>query len=354
MVRSPGFIAHLHAFRGIAILNIVAVHAGSLAVYDIGGGTATDPALKTIAVLNEALFHDSTLYFALISGLLFSAVLEARGWARFFEGKLKYVIVPYVVMSLVFTLFHWHWTQDFELFGDGPLAFAETGLRNILLGSAMAQFWYIPVLALLFALTPLISALLSSRYGRWAVVLVALTPLVVTRTGAEVSVQNVVYFLGAYAGGMALGRNYEAAIDRIGTLGPMLAAAGAMSTAALAWMIWSGIEFAGPVSLRESLFYVQKAALAGLFLIGLRAVEARLPAWLDALADHAFAIYFLHVFVLYTLGHLTRLVLTPPQDPLVVLALMALYLAASLIICVAISTGARTLLGKRARMVLGA
>ncbi|WP_158291655.1 acyltransferase family protein [Marinicauda algicola] len=351
--RQPGFIAHLHAFRGVAIVNIVAVHAGSLAVYDFGGGTAGDPALRAIAALNEALFHDSTLYFALISGLLFSAVLKDRGWARFFEGKLKYVLAPYAVMSLVFTLFHWHWSQDFEVFGEGPLAFVQAGARHILLGTAMGQFWYIPVLAVLFALTPLVSALLSRSWGIWAVGALGLAPLLVTRTGAELSVQNAVYFLGAYAGGMALGRDYATVSAGMSRIWPLLALLAGVTSALLVWMVWNGTGLAGPVRLQESVFYLQKAALAGLFLAGLKAIEPRVPRVLDTLAGHAFAIYFLHLFVLYAIGHVARLVIDPPLGPLAAIALMAGLLAGSLAICVAISAGARAVLGKRARMILG-
>lgn len=348
-----GFIAPLHAFRGVAIVNIVAVHAGSLAVYDFGGGTQADPALKAIAAVNEALFHDSTLYFALISGLLFSAVLQARGWVRFFEGKAKYVLAPYAVMSLVFTFFHWHWSQDFEVFGAGPLAFAEAGARHILLGTAMGQFWYIPVLAILFVLTPVLSALLSRQWGAWLIAAIVLAPLLVTRTGAEVSLQTTVYFLGAYAGGMALGRHYAAASAWLARLWPLLALIAAGSTLLLLWMIWTGTGLQGPVRLQESVFYVQKAALAGLFLAVLTALGTRNFRVLDALAGHAFAIYFLHLFALYALAHLARLFLSPPQSGLVILALMLALLGASLAICVAISAAARALLGKRARMVLG-
>ena len=146
------FIAPLHAFRGVAIVNIVAVHAGSLAIYDFGGGTAESNALRLLAAINETLFHGATLYFAFISGLLFSAVPSARGWPRFFESKLKYVLLPYIVMSAVFTLFHWHWSQHFEVFSQGPLAFLAAAARHIVSGTAMDPFWYIPVLACLFIL----------------------------------------------------------------------------------------------------------------------------------------------------------------------------------------------------------
>ncbi|MFW6412501.1 MAG: acyltransferase family protein [Oceanicaulis sp.] len=351
--RPSGFIAPLHAFRAVAIVNIVAVHAGSLAVYDFGGGTAADPALRAVAALNETLFHDATLYFALVSGLLFTAVLKGRGWARFYETKAKYVLLPYVATSLLFTYAHWHWSQDLQLFGGGPLAFAETAARNVLFGTAMGQFWYVPVLACLFVLTPFLSALLSHRLGRRAIAVIVLAPLLVSRTGAEATVPTVVYFLGAYAAGMALGRDHAGVLAWLKRRRIALLSVAAVTSAALFWMIWTGTGAEGPVRLQQSLFYVQKAALAGLFLALLAGIGERVPRVLDALADHAFAIYFLHVFALYTLGHVARQAHAPPQGALAVTLLALGFLAASLAFSVAVSAAARAVLGKRARMVLG-
>ena len=88
MVEGPRPYLHdLHAFRGVAILAIVMAHAAGLVLIQnarAAGGTQFAPTVKAI---NEVLWHDSTVFFALISGLLFSAVLAPRGWRAFFRGK---------------------------------------------------------------------------------------------------------------------------------------------------------------------------------------------------------------------------------------------------------------------------
>ena len=101
-VQGKPFVKHLHAFRGFAILNIVGAHAWSGQVYLFGG---TDPStgVTVLSAVSETLFHDSTVCFALISGLLFSLVLQSRGWSAFWSNKLANVISPYVVMTLLFT-----------------------------------------------------------------------------------------------------------------------------------------------------------------------------------------------------------------------------------------------------------
>ena len=70
-----GFLGYVHSFRGFAILNIVAIHAVVVALI-VPADWNPDPAAP-LYVLNETLFHDSTLYFALISGILFSSILHA-------------------------------------------------------------------------------------------------------------------------------------------------------------------------------------------------------------------------------------------------------------------------------------
>ena len=108
------FIRPLHAFRGFAILNIVAVHAWSGQLSCIRDA---EPSIgvSLLDAVNETLFHDSTLYFALISGLLFSLVLQPRGWTAFFKSKLHHVIAPYIVMTMAFT---WYGVNaDYELAG---------------------------------------------------------------------------------------------------------------------------------------------------------------------------------------------------------------------------------------------
>ena len=67
----------LHAFRGFAILNIVVIHAFGFVFYL--AESMQNPAESALTVLdwvNSILFHDATLYFAFISGILFSMVLQ--------------------------------------------------------------------------------------------------------------------------------------------------------------------------------------------------------------------------------------------------------------------------------------
>ena len=56
---SPQFIPHLHAFRGFAILNIVAAHSWGL-LYYLSDGPTGPVGVRVVRLLSKVLFHDST------------------------------------------------------------------------------------------------------------------------------------------------------------------------------------------------------------------------------------------------------------------------------------------------------
>jgi surface polysaccharide O-acyltransferase-like enzyme len=101
-----GYLDYVHSFRGFAILNIVAIHgfAIALSVPDNWNPDTTSP----LYVLNEMLLHDSTIYFALISGMLFSSILRSRGYHRFYRSKILNVLFPYTFCTLVFSAVRWN------------------------------------------------------------------------------------------------------------------------------------------------------------------------------------------------------------------------------------------------------
>ncbi|MEQ9299328.1 MAG: hypothetical protein RIF33_12225, partial [Cyclobacteriaceae bacterium] len=72
------FLGYLHSFRGIAIIQIVLIH--SIVAAFLGANGFELDFTHPLVIANEVLFHDSTLYFAIISGLLYTAILKSRGY----------------------------------------------------------------------------------------------------------------------------------------------------------------------------------------------------------------------------------------------------------------------------------
>ena len=208
--RTAGFLADLHAFRGVAILNIVAAHIWS-GYYNGAGPDVVWGRMHQMQMrFHEILWHDSTLYFTLISGLLFSRILASRGWLEFLKSKALHVLLPYAVMSIAYTLISFGvgvYGDRFSINYYGLKEFIVRYLNNLWQGDAVFVYWYIPVLACLYALTPLVYWIAKRSF--WVIVLVAIVPLFISRTGTELSIGTIVYFLVTYTIGIYFGIDYE-------------------------------------------------------------------------------------------------------------------------------------------------
>jgi len=360
----PGtYLHHVHAFRGFAILNIVAIHAAALAQFIPSGGQVDSTSL--FSSINETLFHDATLYFALISGLLYSAVLKPRGLNAFFRGKLLNVVAPYTFCTLVFSV------TMIQLDGMGVLGLREsTGAyldvlpKNLLHGEAQFTFWYIPILLMLFAATPLLSAWIE-RGGAWNLLLwaIMLAPLIVSRSawvsgGSQVTLATFFYFLGAYTVGIYLGSTRDGGLDpRLDSLSKywkLLLAVALVASIALLALYRNDVERIGFYSFQETLFYVQKISIAVLVLIAFRTLDARRLKWLSPFADAAFSIYFLHVFFMLVVAELAfTFVADESLQPASIYLMTVVYFFAALALSALTVFLFRKAFGRRSRMLIG-
>ena len=297
-----GYIGHLHAFRGFAIVTIVAAHSWS--VFLNFEGFSTMPSEQLIYSVVETLFHGSTIYFALISGLLFSRILKPRGWTAFFRSKALNVLSPYVIVSLFFAVAFWPFYVEWARGAGESTNFFVVVPLALLRGQVQVQFWYIPVLLALFMLTPLFDAAIRNRGGLLLAALIIVTPLLVSRTNIPMllSGPTLVYFAGAYVAGMVAGEYYGRTQELVARhLVPLwVAAAGCSLVVFLLYL--NEYEASGLTSISESLFYVQKLAISALVLHYFAHREAHLPRWLHVLGTYAFAIYFLHFFFIMVAG----------------------------------------------------
>ena len=351
-VESKPMIVHLHAFRGFAILSIVAGHALTDQVYAFGGSEPL-PSVAALGAVAEAVFHGGTIYFALISGLLFALVLHTKGWPAFFRSKLANVVAPYVVMTLFLTWFGHDDQYRLRVFGGSAQDYLAAVFTNLWTGGAFYHLWYIPVLVILYAVTPLIAWLLAGPRTRWLVWFPILAPLVASREWPEVSWTNPVYFLGPYTIGMYVVREYAFWLDAFHRHWRPLVIIAVTTTAALVAAYLVDFNKMGAVSIRETLFYIQKLAIAALVLTWLHANEHRLPQWLNTLATFAFPLFFLHaLLLLLLLEGQTRLGFVPETVFGMVMGWLVC-LVIALALGVAISILARRVFGKRSRMLLG-
>jgi surface polysaccharide O-acyltransferase-like enzyme len=118
----------------------------------------------------------------LISGLLFSLVLQSRGWSAFYSSRLANVISPNVVMTLLFTRYGLDQTGRLSAFEGSGADYLVAVSGNLWTGGAFYHLWYIPILAILYLATPVMAWLLASASTPWLIWLVILAPLAASRT----------------------------------------------------------------------------------------------------------------------------------------------------------------------------
>ncbi len=343
------FLADINLFRGLAILQIVFVHAAESYVEQATGAAETAPVMAAL----ETLFHDATIYFSLISGILYVHVFAPRGVLPFYKARALNVALPYVFLTLVLTA----WGVA-AAGGRDWSAFPEEALHSLRLGSAWYHFWYMPVALMLSLLAPLLLAIMRRPALAWLAFALALAPLLFTRTGNYPGPQTMIYFIGSFSIGLLIGLDVERAVKALARWRVALALVATFATGAIFALFLTDVDLVGPVSLRESLFYVQKLAVAGLALPALHAWARRAAPWRDrilgAAAQWAFAIYFLHGPVLSApLAVAARLTPSAPGLVALIAGVIGVY-GAGLALTFALIALVKRLLGPASRYFIGA
>ncbi|MBT8449983.1 MAG: acyltransferase [Gammaproteobacteria bacterium] len=345
----------LHAFRGFAIINITAIHVFAWPAYIIReNGYTVAPIFGIFDWVIGTLLHDSTLYFTFISGILFPIILKGKGYPRFFESKFKYVFLPYLVFTTVFTILS-AFSPDSAASAsviEQVLNFIGKLSLNLLTGNALWIYWYIPILLVLYALTPLLEKLPNMRAGKMISAIIIMLPLVASRVWPEVSWTNYVYFLGAYLLGLIVGQNYDKTLELINQYWVLLLIIAVLTTLQF-FTLPNPITY-GFINLNESFWYVQKIAMAALALLWLEKNIKEVPRWLDLLARYAFALYFLHVAVIMMyFGIFHAMGLSLGDNMTLAISLLVSY-PLIMAVCVGLIFIAKTIFGKYSRSIIGA
>lgn len=142
--------------RGVAVLLVVAYHAAYLTV-DRGGLAV--PAWVELLSAQLAPFRMPVL--VMLSGLLLGPSL-AKGWRRFFEGKIRRIAWPYLVWTAVIAALYWPAPVIAYLRGSTYLWFLLFLL--IYFAAAWALRWAPPVLVVGAAYAASVAAPADTKY----------------------------------------------------------------------------------------------------------------------------------------------------------------------------------------------
>jgi len=351
MITSTSYIKHLHAFRGFAILNVVGAHAWSFMIFWTGGLTA--PGLDWLFWSAETIFHGSTLYFAIISGLLFTLVLKTKSWQQFFKSKFTNVLMPYIVITMLITAYYWQYILQRPEVNNTLVDYLKIALMNLLNGKADIHLWYILVLLVMFVVTPILYRI-QLRLPVVAYFLAA-TPLVISRSPFPdfLMPQSFIYFIGAYLLGMLIGEHYDKVKSLITRYKFWLIGITVLSSFSLFLLYVYNYKPGTFYSMRQTLVYIQKVAICLLVLGWLAERETRMPKWLNTLGNYAFSIFFLHVIFIGLVINAVRPVLEDSRTIEFVALFGGANFFAAIIGSILVAKVVQLIFGRHARKLVG-
>jgi peptidoglycan/LPS O-acetylase OafA/YrhL len=309
--------------------------------------------LRPLFAISETLFHNATIYFAVMSGLLFSLILKEYSWKKFYLGKVKNVLLPYIVFSVMFAFLS---GLLIVTPGTEPLTVNDVVNKlpmHIITGSSFAHMWYIPVLMVLFLLTPVFNVIVTNKKFLPVLIFILLAPLFFSRSWPNFIWENFVFFFGPYVFGMLVGNHYNQAHLLIGKYKGTLWFVACITSAILGYLYLIEFESILGIKLQESMGYIQKLSICFIVLNFMQRNENKSPQFLSQLGDYSFSIYFVHMFFVAVFGFIMLTTgLTPPN-------ILGIFLSGFLLLPLAILASMvftwliKKAMGKYSRLVIG-
>ena len=191
-------LSHIHSFRAIAILLIVAGH--SLDEFSWQAHQGQEELIADVV-------DNGTVLFVFIAGYLFEYLLPRYRYGEYLTKKFTNVILPYLIISAPAMLHRFLLEDPARLYPQiqGMPVWYQV-LWYYVKGGAHMNFplWFIPMITVYYLLAPVFQQI--SRHPRSFYLLVLLVPLSVAIHRQESPNLNLlhstVYFLSAYVSGM--------------------------------------------------------------------------------------------------------------------------------------------------------
>jgi hypothetical protein len=169
------------------------------------------------------------------------------------------------------------------------------------------------------------------------------------------SLQTMLYFLGAYVAGMYIGIDLEKRLAWVKNNFTWLIVITLITTIALVYIQLKNIDIIGRVSVRATLYYIQKICVSGIVIILLKNMGDRKIFGLHQIAKDGFAIYFLHGFLIFVLiGILMPILSFTKIAPFNIFIGAFLMLVLSIAVSMLIVFIFRKIFGDKSRMIIGA
>lgn len=143
-------IKELYYIRAIAAMGILIIHAtGGFAVSSEFGSKA-----MYLGIFLNQFFRFGSPIFMMVSGLVLFynyRSMDEFDTARFYKKKIKFIIVPYVIWSIIYFLYN-SYIGKLPITGQSLLNLG----RNILLGESFAHLYFIFLIFQFYIILPLL------------------------------------------------------------------------------------------------------------------------------------------------------------------------------------------------------
>jgi len=288
------YLHDIKIFRGVAIVFIVVSHCITVCRWSIT--TPLDHFLETI-------LRNGSVFFVFISGFLFHHIYcDNFNFRKFIITRIKNVLIPYVLLSLI-PLALIIYTGDRQ--GHIPAFFYDSSWSTFFLflatGCTLAPYWYIPMAALLYLLSPAIVALSKRPVFPKVIIVLLVVSAVIHRPPANLNpFHSALYFLPIYMLGILFSMHRQAYLAWLDKRLALLVA-GVLFFAILQTTMFdnSGNFHKNMLDVTViDVLLLQKLCFTGLIIVILN----RLASWkfrlLGIAADYSFPIYFIHSLLL--------------------------------------------------------
>lgn len=151
-------LSHVNWIRGIAALLIVFIHMADGLLYELDNA-------ESLAI--DMLAKGATCIFVAISGFFFQLNLPKYSYGDYLSKKINNVIIPYILISIPAILIYVlkfkteHVWIDMDAFYAMPVV--EQFLFMLATGAQLGPLWFIPALALIYLIAPLLKILSEQR-----------------------------------------------------------------------------------------------------------------------------------------------------------------------------------------------
>lgn len=196
-------VESIHLLRGLTILIIVICHCyGKFHITDIPSRMTS--AAPYFFFFSELTFN-WTVSFVLIAGFLFQHLSHKYNVKKYYISKIKNVIIPYTIVTLVLFLISYENYIYQNTLKNSLYQFCYIWLT----GSISWPLWFIPMISIIYILSPLFK-ILSSKNLLIISLFCMLWLMMYPRPGNNLeTIVMFFYFLPVYIIGMAIRQYYS-------------------------------------------------------------------------------------------------------------------------------------------------